>query len=213
MNGLIKVLVADDHEVVRQGIKTILATTSDLRVVGEARDGVEVLKKIKEMEIDVVLLDFDMPRKSGLEILIEIKAIKPQIPVLILSIFPEKHYGLRFLKAGASGYLGKASVSVQLVEAVRKVAQGGKFVSPEMTDRLIGELNKSNKEAPHEKLTDREFQVFHLIALGRKIKEIADELNLSINTISTYRARILEKMGMDSNSEIVRYAIDNSLIK
>ncbi|MGP0628308.1 response regulator [Nitrospina sp. 32_T5] len=213
MNGLIKVLVADDHEVVRQGIKTILATTPDLRVVGEARDGVEVLKKIKEMEIDVVLLDFDMPRKSGLEILIEIKAIKPQIPILILSIFPEKHYGLRFLKAGASGYLGKASVSVQLVEAVRKVAQGGKFVSPEMTDRLIGELNKSNKEAPHEKLTDREFQVFHLIALGRKIKEIADELNLSINTISTYRARILEKMGMDSNSEIVRYAIDNSLIK
>ena len=198
---------------VRQGIKTILSETPDLRVVAEAEDGMEVLKKIQEMEIDVILLDFDMPKKSGLDTLIELKAIRPQLPVLMLSIFPEDHYGLRFLKAGASGYLGKASVSAQLVEAVRKVSQGGKFISPVLTEKLVSELSHETEGPPHEKLTDREFQVFHCIASGKRLKAIAEELHLSINTVSTYRSRILEKMEMESNSDLIRYAIQNSLIK
>lgn len=209
----IRVLIADDHEVVRQGIKTILSETSDLRVVAEAGDGMEVLEKIQELEVDVVLLDFDMPKKSGLDTLIELKALRPQLPVLMLSIFPEDHYGLRFLKAGASGYLGKASVSSQLVEAVRKVAQGGKFISPVLTEKLVSELNHDTEGPLHEKLTDREFQVFHCIASGKRLKAIAEELHLSINTISTYRSRILEKMEMENNSDLIRYAINNSLIK
>lgn len=209
----IRVLIADDHEVVRQGIKTILSETSDLRVVAEAGDGMEVLEKIQELEVDVVLLDFDMPKKSGLDTLIELKALRPQLPVLMLSIFPEDHYGLRFLKAGASGYLGKASVSSQLVEAVRKVAQGGKFISPVLTEKLVSELNHDTEGPLYEKLTDREFQVFHCIASGKRLKAIAEELHLSINTISTYRSRILEKMEMENNSDLIRYAINNSLIK
>lgn len=212
-NKFIRVLIADDHEVVRQGIKTILSETPDLRVVAEAEDGMEVLEKIQELDVDVILLDFDMPRKSGLDTLIELKALRPKLPVLMLSIFPEDHYGLRFLKAGASGYLGKASVSAQLVEAVRKVAQGGKFISPVLTDKLVSELNHDTEGPLHEKLTDREFQVFHCIASGKRLKAIAEELHLSINTVSTYRSRILEKMEMESNSDLIRYAIKNSLIK
>jgi DNA-binding NarL/FixJ family response regulator len=212
-NKFIRVLIADDHEVVRQGIKTILSETPDLRVVAEAEDGMEVLEKIQDLDVDVILLDFDMPRKSGLDTLIELKALRPKLPVLMLSIFPEDHYGLRFLKAGASGYLGKASVSTQLVEAVRKVAQGGKFISPVLTDKLVSELNHDSEGPLHEKLTDREFQVFHCIASGKRLKAIAEELHLSINTVSTYRSRILEKMEMENNSDLIRYAIENSLIK
>ena len=207
----IKVLVADDHEIVRQGLKTIISECLDLSIVGEAENGNQVLKILKKTKVDVVLLDFDMPGKNGLDTLIELKALYPKLPVMILSIFPEDHYGTRFLKAGASGYLQKSSATDQLIDAIRKVFNGGKFISSALTDKLVTGLNKDNEQFLHESLTDREFQVFRLLSTGKKLKEIADELCLSINTISTYRSRILQKMDLKNNADIVRYAINNGL--
>jgi len=208
----IKILIADDHEIVRQGLKAILSEHSELEIVAEASNGNEVLKIVQKTKVDIVLLDFDMPEKNGLDTLIELKSIKPKLPVIILSIFPEDHYGTRFLKAGASGYLGKASASERLVEAVRKVAGGGKYISPELTDKLVADLTNDSEKPAHEILTDREFQVFRGLATGKKIKEIADELCLSINTISTYRSRILKKLNFTSNAELIRYAIKMGLV-
>ena len=207
----IKVLVADDHEIVRQGLKTIISECLDLSIVGEAENGNQVLKIVKKTKVDVVLLDFDMPGKNGLDTLIELKALYPKLPVMILSIFPEDHYGTRFLKAGASGYLQKSSATDQLIDAIRKVFNGGKFISSALTDKLVAGLNKDDEQFLHESLTDREFQVFRLLSTGKKLKEIADELCLSINTISTYRSRILQKMDLKNNADIVRYAINNGL--
>ena len=209
----IKVLVADDHEIVRQGLKTIISEHSDLSIAGEAENGNQVLKIVKKTKVDVVLLDFDMPEKNGLDTLIELKALYPKLPVMILSIFPEDHYGTRFLKAGASGYLQKSSATDQLIDAIRKVFNGGKYISSALTDRLVTNLNRDHERPLHEPLTDREFQVFCLLATGKKLKEIADELCLSINTISTYRSRILQKMDMSSNADVIRYAIKNKLVK
>ena len=209
----IKVLIADDHDIVRQGINTIISDTSDISVVGEAENGDEVLKKIRELDVDVVIMDYDMPNRNGLDTLIELKAMNPKLPVIILSMFSEDHYGVRFLKAGASGYLGKSNVTQQLVEAIRRVVSGHKYISPNLADKLVLELNKDPEGPLHEKLTDREFQVFHCIASGKRLKAIAEELHLSINTISTYRSRILEKMEMNSNSDLIHYAIKNTLIK
>ena len=209
----IKVLVADDHEIVRQGLKTIISEHSDLSIAGEAENGNQVLKILKKTKVDVVLLDFDMPEKNGLDTLIELKALYPKLPVMILSIFPEDHYGTRFLKAGASGYLQKSSATNQLIDAIRKVFNGGKYISSALTDKLVTGLNKDKEQFLHESLTDREFQVFRLLATGKKLKEMADELCLSINTISTYRSRILQKMDMKSNADVIRYAIENGLSK
>ena len=209
----IKVLVADDHEIVRQGLKTIISEHSDLSIAGEAENGNQVLKIVKKTKVDVVLLDFDMPEKNGLDTLIELKVLYPKLPVMILSISPEDHYGTRFLKAGASGYLQKSSAPNQLIDAIRKVFNGGKYISSALTDRLVTNLNRDHERPLHESLTDREFQVFCLLATGKKLKEIADELCLSINTISTYRSRILQKMDMSSNADVIRYAIKNKLVK
>ena len=209
----IKVLVADDHEIVRQGLKTIISEHSDLSIAGEAENGDQVLKIVKKTKVDVVLLDFDMPVKNGLDTLVELKALYPKLPVMILSIFPEDHYGTRFLKAGASGYLQKSSATDQLIDAIRKVFNGGKYISSALTDRLVTNLNRDHERPLHESLTDREFQVFCLLATGKKLKEIADELCLSINTISTYRSRILQKMDLKSNADVIRYAIENGLSK
>ena len=209
----IKVLIADDHDIVRQGIRTIISDVSDMSVVGEAENGNEVLKKSQELDVDVVIMDYDMPDRNGLDTLIELKAMSPKLPVIILSMFPEDHYGVRFLKAGASGYLGKSNVTQQLVEAIRRVINGHKYISPNLADKLVSELNKDSEGPLHENLTDREFQVFHFIASGKRLKAIAEELHLSINTVSTYRSRILDKMEMKNNSDLIRYAIENSLIK
>jgi DNA-binding NarL/FixJ family response regulator len=209
----IKVLVADDHEIVRQGLKTIISEHSDLSIAGEAENGNQVLKILKKTKVDVVLLDFDMPEKNGLDTLVELKALYPKLPVMILSIFPEDHYGTRFLKAGASGYLQKSSATDQLIDAIRKVFNGGKYISSALTDKLVAGLNKDKGQFLHESLTDREFQVFRLLATGKKLKEMADELCLSINTISTYRSRILQKMDLKSNADVIRYAIENGLSK
>ena len=209
----IKVLVADDHEIVRQGLKTIISEHSDLSIAGEAENGNQVLKILKKTKVDVVLLDFDMPEKNGLDTLIELKALYPKLPVMILSIFPEDHYGTRFLKAGASGYLQKSSATDKLIDAIRKIFNGGKYISSALTDKLVTGLNKDKEQFLHESLTDREFQVFRLLATGKKLKEMADELCLSINTISTYRSRILQKMDLKSNADVIRYAIENGLSK
>ena len=209
----IKVLVADDHEIVRQGLKTIISEHSDLSIAGEAENGNQVLKIVKKTKVDVVLLDFDMPEKNGLDTLIELKVLYPKLLVMILSISPEDHYGTRILKAGASGYLQKSSAPNQLIDAIRKVFNGGKYISSALTDRLVTNLNRDHERPLHESLTDREFQVFCLLATGKKLKEIADELCLSINTISTYRSRILQKMDMSSNADVIRYAIKNKLVK
>jgi DNA-binding NarL/FixJ family response regulator len=198
---------------VRQGLKTIISEHSDLSIAGEAENGNQVLKILKKTKVDVVLLDFDMPEKNGLDTLIELKALYPKLPVMILSIFPEDHYGTRFLKAGASGYLQKSSATDQLIDAIRKVFNGGKYISSALTDKLVTGLNKDKEQFLHESLTDREFQVFRLLATGKKLKEMADELCLSINTISTYRSRILQKMDLKSNADVIRYAIENGLSK
>jgi two-component system invasion response regulator UvrY len=212
-NNSIKVFIADDHDVVRQGIKTIISDTSDLCVVGEAENGEDALKQIRDLEIDVMIMDYDMPKKNGLDALVELKTFRPKLPVIILSVFPEDHYGIRFLKAGASGYLGKSNVTQQLVEAIRRVANGGKYISPTLADKLVSGLNKDSDNLPHENLTDREFQVFHLIATGKRLKAIAEDLHLSVNTVSTYRSRILEKMEMENNADMIHYAIKNDLIQ
>lgn len=209
----IKVFITDDHDVVRQGIKTIISDTSDLSVVGEAENGEVALEKIRGLDVDVVIMDYDMPKKNGLDALVELKSFRPKLPVIILSVFPEDHYGIRFLKAGASGYLGKSNVTQQLVEAIRRVANGGKYISPTLADKLVSGLNKDSDNLPHENLTDREFQVFHLISTGKRLKAIAEDLHLSVNTVSTYRSRILEKMEMDNNADMIHYAIKNELIK
>jgi DNA-binding NarL/FixJ family response regulator len=212
-NSKIKIFVVDDHAVVRQGIKHIIVQNSDMEVVGEASRGGEVLEKIKNMDVDVILMDIEMPEKSGWEVMSQLKHYYPHMGVIILSIFPEDHYGVRLIKAGASGYLTKSSAPEQLVQAIRTVSGGGKFISPSLGEKLIQELDKKDDQPLHAILSEREFQVFCMIASGRKTKEIAEELSLSITTISTHRSNILEKMGMKNNAELIHYALKNGLVR
>lgn len=209
---MIKVLIADDHAVVRQGLKQILAETTDLVVGGEATNTQEVLDKIRESEFDVIVLDITMPGRGGLDILREIKHERPKIPILILSMHSEDQFAVRALKAGASGYMSKESAPELLVKAIRKVHAGGKYISAALAEKLAFDLESDSERPPHEKLSDREFQVMCMIASGKTVKEIADKLSLSVKTISTYRARILEKMKMKTNAEVTHYAIRNELV-
>jgi len=208
-NNKIRVFIADDHFVVRQGLKHILSQHSDMEVVGEAEDGNQALERIKDA--DVVLLDIEMPGKNGWEVMVQLKSLHPKLGVLMLSIFSEEHYGLRLIKAGASGYLTKSSAPDQLCQAIRTVAAGGKFISPSLTEKLIEELSDTSK-LPHEHLSTREFQIFCMIASGKKTKEIAEELSVSTTTISTHRANILEKMGLKNSSELLHYALKNGFV-
>lgn len=212
-SDVIKVLVADDHAVVRQGINQILSKTPDLSVIDEAENGAEVLQKVKIQMPDVVVMDIEMPVKSGWEVLPQLKSLYPKLPVIILSIHSEDMYGMRFLKAGASAYLTKAGAPDQLVQAIRKVASGGKFISPEMAERLVDELGRDSDKSPHETLSPREFQVFCSIASGKSLKDIAEELSVGVTTVSTHRARILEKMALKSNAELIHYALKNKLVE
>lgn len=209
---MIKVLIADDHAVVRQGLKQILAETMDLVVGGEATNTQEVLDKIRDSEFDVIVLDITMPGRGGLDILREIKHERPKLPILILSMHSEDQFAVRALKAGASGYMSKESAPELLVKAIRKVHAGGKYISPALAEKLAFDLESDSERPPHEKLSDREFQVMCMIASGKTVKEIADKLSLSVKTISTYRARILEKMKMKTNAEVTHYAIRNELV-
>jgi DNA-binding NarL/FixJ family response regulator len=209
---MIKVLIADDHAVVRQGLKQILSDTPDITAVAEARDGEEVLQKVRTDNVDVVVLDITMPGRSGLETLTHLKRERPHLPVLMLSVHSEDQYGARVLKSGACGYVTKDSAPDQLVAAIRKAVMGGKYVSPTLAEKLASHLDSDLDTPPHETLSDREYEVLCLIGAGKTIKEIADKLSLSEKTISTYRSRILEKMNMRNNGELIHYVIRQGLV-
>jgi DNA-binding NarL/FixJ family response regulator len=209
---MINVLIVDDHSIVREGLKQIISETTDIMVTDEAGNGQEALDKVWKNRYDVVLLDISMPGRSGLDILKQIKNDNPALHVLILSVFPEEQYAIRALKAGASGYLTKESTPNELITAVRKVSEGKKYVSASLAERLASHLEVKTEEFPHESLSDREYEVMCMIASGKPVKEIAEDLLLSVKTISTYRARILEKMGMKNNAQLTHYAINNHLV-
>lgn len=209
---MIRILIADDHAIVRRGLKQILAEESGMTVAGEAQNAQEVLDLVRKQVWDVVVLDIAMPGRGGLDVLKEIKPEYPQLPVLILSMHPEDQYAIRALKAGAAGYLTKESAPEELVKAIRKVLAGGKYVSASLAEKLVLALEADDKKPPHETLSDREYQVMCLIASGKTVGEIADELSLSVKTISTYRARILEKMSLKSNAALTHYAVQQRLV-
>lgn len=210
---MIRVLVADDHPLFREGVKQILAETSDILVADEASNGREILAKLGQDHYDVILLDISMPGESGVEVLKHIKSIKPDQAVLILSMYPEKQYALRILRSGASGYLTKESTPDQLVTAVRRVVAGGRYISPELGEELALRISKEFKIPRHERLSDREHQILVMIASGKTIREIAGELSLSAKTVSTYRTRMLEKMNIKTDAELTHYAIQYELVK
>jgi two-component system, NarL family, invasion response regulator UvrY len=209
---MIKLLVADDHAVVRRGIEQIIAETSDIVVADEAKNGQEALEKARKNDYDLVLMDISMPGRDGLEILKELKSEKPKLAVLILSMYPEEQYAVRALRSGAAGYLTKESASEELISAIRKVSSGGKYVSASLAENLAHKLEEYSEKPLHERLSDREYRIMCMIASGKTQTQVADELSLSIKTISTYRTRLLAKMHMKSNAEITRYAIENKLV-
>ncbi len=209
---MIRILVADDHTVVREGIKQILVGQKGMVVEDEAANGQETLHKVMKKDYDLILLDISMPGKSGLEVLEEIKAMRPKLPVLILSMHPEEQYAVRMLRAGAAGYLTKASASDELISAIQKVSGGGKYVTVSLAEKLAYELDAGAEKPRHERLSNREYQVMMMLASGQSVSEVAEELCLSAKTISTYRTRILEKMDMKKNAELTLYVVKNNLI-
>jgi len=210
---VIRVLIADDHPIVRRGLKQTLSETDDIVVAGEAENCAEALQKLKEHRFDVVLLDIAMPGRGGIDVLNEKKSLGIKTPALMLSIFPEDQYAVRALKSGASGYLTKNCDAETLVEAIRKVAVGGTYVSAELAERLAADLIRNKQKPPHELLSDREYEVLKQVASGKSTREIAVKLNLSVQTISTYRARIRQKMGLKNSAEITSYVMKNRLLE
>ncbi len=209
---MLRILIADDHPVFRQGLRQILNEASDMVVTDEVSDGLEVLGRVRAGCCDVILLDISLPGRNGIDILKQLKKERPRLPVLILTMHPEEQYAIRALKAGASGYLTKESTPDELITAIRKVSAGGKYVSSSLAETLAYELGRMDEKAPHETLSDREYQIMLLIASGKTVTEIAESLSLSIKTVSTYRSRILEKMRMKNNAELTYYAIKNQLV-
>jgi two-component system, NarL family, invasion response regulator UvrY len=205
-------LIADDHTVVRKGLKQILLEAFPSAIIEEVTDAESLLKKVFAQSWDVVISDISMPGRSGLEVLQQIKQQYPKLPVLILSVYPEEQYALRVLKAGASGYLNKDSAPEQLVAAVNRVMLGKKFITPTIAEKLANSLDHDLNKLSHEYLSDREFEVLKLIAGGQAVSDIASKLSLSVTTISTYRSRIMSKMGLKSNAELIFYAIENKLV-
>jgi len=210
---MIKVFIADDHAIVRRGLKQIISETPDMLIAGEASSGEELLENVFKKHYDVVLLDISLPGRSGIEVMKQLRRGKSKLPVLMLSIYPEEQYAMRALKAGASGYLTKESAPEELVAAIRKIYHGGKYVNASLLDQLISQLDGYDDRPAHMILSDREFQVMCLFASGKKVAEIAEQLSISIQTVSTYKARILEKMEMHTIAEIVRYAVEHRLIE
>lgn len=209
----IKILIADDHILIREGLKKILKNASDLRVVGEAQNSQEVLEQLKSTNVDIVVLDLSFPDRSGLEILSDLKQEYPALPVLILSMYPEERFAMRAFKAGASGYLTKDCATEELIYAIRKVVGGRKFVSASLAEKLATQLETDGDTPLFESLSPREHQVLCMIGLGKKIKAIAQELSLSVNTVNTYRVRLLDKLNMTKDAELIRYAVQNRLIE
>lgn len=209
---MIRILIADDHAIVRRGLKQILMDDPEFTEIGEAQNAQEVMAQVRAAPWDIVILDLTLPDKNGLEVLKEIKREKPQIPVLVLSMHPEDQYAVRVLKAGAAGYLTKDSAPEELVKAIRKVLKGGRYVSLELAERLAFDIGPGYEKLSHESLSDREYQVMCIIASGKTISEVADQLTISVKTASTYRTRILEKMNMKTSAELTYYAIHQNLV-
>jgi DNA-binding NarL/FixJ family response regulator len=209
---MIEVYVLDDHPIVRQGLEKILEGEPDMRVTGQAGTYLELMELLGSKTPDVIILDITMPDRSGLDVLKDLRSLYPKIPVLMLSVHNEEHFAVRTIKAGAAGYLNKMSVSDELVNAIRKVAKGRKYISLTLAEQLAEELEKPKEGMPHEALSDREFQVMCMIASGMKTKEIAEKLCISPKTVSTYRERLLEKMGMKTNTELAHYVVKNNII-
>ena len=209
---MIRVLLADDHAIVRTGLREILESTGDIHVAAEATNGTDALDAVRKGEFDVAVLDLSMPGRSGIELIKLIKDEQPRLRVLVLTMHSEEQYAVRALKAGASGYLTKESAADELVAAIRRIASGGAYVSPETAQRLVLGNGSANVELPHTRLSDREYQVFRMIVEGKSVTDIGGALNLSVKTISTHKSRILEKMGVASQAELVRYAVEHKLL-
>lgn len=209
---MIKVLIVDDHDIVREGVKQIVAETTDIQVGGEARTGGEAIAEVRRAKWDVIVLDLNLPDRAGLEILAQFRSLAPHIPVLVFTMHQQPSYATRALKAGAAGYVSKDSARAHLVAAIRKVARGERFLAPDLAELVAFEVVDAGGENLHERLSHREFQVLCLIAAGKPPREIATELNLSVRTVGTHRARLLAKMGLRNNAQLVQYAIENHLI-
>lgn len=209
---MLKVLIADDHPVVRQGVKQILTEELQLKQFDEARNAREVLEKVSRNKWDILILDINLPDMSGLEILRQLKKVHPDLPVLVLTVFDEDQIAIRVLKAGASGFVTKETMPNELIAAVKKIHSGGKYVSPSLAEKLVFNIYTEEEKPVHHKLSNREYQVICLIAAGKSVKQIAEELYLSIQTIRTYRTRILEKMELNTDAELIHYAIQHGLI-
>jgi two-component system, NarL family, invasion response regulator UvrY len=209
---MIKILIADDHAIVRQGLRKIVDIDAGMKVVGEAANGAELLNLVREQSADVVILDLSMPGRNGLETLKDLKRLYPSLAVIILSIHPEDQYAVRAFKAGASGYMTKESVPEELVKAIRQAHEGRKYISPRVAELLANHLEGKRTDEQHKSLSDREYEVFNMLAGGKTVGQIAEDLNLSVKTISTYRTRILEKMGMSTNAELTRHALEFNLL-
>lgn len=212
---MIRILIADDHAIVREGLKQILADTKDMVVAGDAENGADAIKLARiQADSDVLLLDISMPDKSGIEVLKQIRKESPRLAVLMLSMHREDQYAIRSLKAGAAGYLNKQSAPAELVDAIRQVAAGRKYISPALAQELANQVGDENREVPpHEMLSDREYQTLVMIASGKTVSDIAAELTLSVKTISMYRSRLLQKMKLRHNAELTHYAIKNNLVE
>jgi two-component system invasion response regulator UvrY len=208
----VNVLIADDHPIIRYGLKQILSEEPDIGILGEAQNCGEVLEYVRKQKWHLVILDISMPGRGGIDVLKELKHQYPKLPVLVLSMHPEEQYAKRALKVGAAGYLNKGNAQEELVKAVRKILQGGKYVSPALAEKLANDLEAESEKPLHETLSDREYEVMLLIASGKTVSQIAVELTLSVKTIDTYRSRILEKMKMKTNAELMHFAIKNKLV-
>jgi DNA-binding NarL/FixJ family response regulator len=209
---MIRILVADDHAIVRRGLRQIVADESDMEVVGEAQTAQKILDLARQEEWDVILLNISMPGRGGFEALKALKQTHSKRPVLVLSMYPEDQFAVRAFRAGAAGYMTKESAPEELVQAIRKVVRGGKYVSPSLAEKLAAELGEDAERPPHEALSEREYHVLCLLASGKTVTQSAAEMSLSVKTISTYRARLLEKMRMKTNAEVTRYAIEHRLV-
>ena len=208
-----RIAIADDHVLVRRGLAELLREMDDFRVVGEASSGDELLRLRREDRVDVIVMDMNMPGPSGLDLVKSIRAEFPRLPILVLSAHPEDQYAVRVVRAGAMGYLTKESAEADLVVAVRRVAAGKRYLTQTLAASLLDALDTNPDEDPHAALSDREYQVLRLIASGMTVGGIAEHLSLSVKTVSTYRSRLLQKMGMSNNSEITRYALENGLVE
>lgn len=208
----IKVLIADDHAIVRKGLRQILLDEFPSAMIGEVGDVEELIASVIKSEWDVVICDISMPGRTGVEALHQLKEINPRIPVLMMSMYPEDQYALRVIKAGASGFLNKFSIHDELIKAIQTVRIGRKYITPSIAEKLAGALNEDNAKLPHEYLSDREFDVLKMLAAGKSVSDIAEQFSLSATTVSTYRARILEKMHMKTNADLTRYALEKNLI-